>query len=1236
MENGPMRSEINYRTPYGGSMTKLRLATFAVLVAILAIGLSFSPLLSAQTLSSTAALSGTVSDPAGARVAKATVKLTNPEKGITRVTKADSAGEYSFALLPVGTYSIEASAPGFKTTRQDGIVLNVGDSLVENIGLTIGASEEVTVTTTGPLLQTEDANVGTEIASKQIEELPLNFRNVIGLVMLNSSVNNQTQQQILNAGGGEDTADQDMSFLSFGGGLFGTTAWLLDGGWNVASGWGGTVYVPAVDDTAEVKVTNNSFSAEYGWSTGNVVNMITKSGTSDFHFVIDEFLRNPKLDANTYFNKLNGKPWTGDHRNQFGVAGGGPLYIPGLYKQHDKTFFFANFEGLRLNGSGAFSGYNMPTSSQEGGDFSATLGGVSLGTDCAGNPVYAGEIFNPYSTTLYTTGPCAGHYGRSPYPGNKIPSSGVGAIDSLAKTFATGNYWPAPNQTGKATNFYQTATQATTSNEIGIRIDHNFNSSSRIYGRYSNKHEAKAGMPAYYGASDVAGPEDTNPDNRYSIALGGSHVFTPTFVVSGTVSYNRWTEGNNVQSAGFQPSTLGLPGILDSYSPQFPEVQFSSGNYAALGPQGGFGKDLTANNVGTAALDVNKTHGAHSLSFGYMGIVTQLYGGRAAPTVFNFSNAMTSGPWADAATPGTGDAFASFMAGAGAGGANNAGSTGFNALPATEYYLHGAYIQDDWKTTRKLTLNLGFRYEMQTPFTERHNWQAAFDFHALNPISVTAGVPVYGELVYSNPGHRNLYNFNWDDVAPRVGFAYAITPKLVARGGFGLYYARNFLPYGGIPSPGFSSTTAWTSSVNGYTVTQPLAQAFSGGLTPITGNSLAGLTQVGQGLSEINDVRIDPRIKQFMFGFQYSLTANNLLDVNYVGNRGTHIALGGMNYGQLNPSYLSMGSTALNASVTDPFTPALQNLGLAGMSCESSKGNLPKAQMLEPYPEFCGGATAQQEPVGFSNYNSLQATFTHRVTLGLIFMASYTYAKFIDDAGDALGWSNISGGGASIRNYYDLKADKSVDGTDIPQSLALNYVYELPVGKGKKFGGGMNNIADTVVGGWQISGITHVQAGFPLSISNANGNSASLWGGNQHANLTGAGFKTGTCGDGTPVGTKFCFLNGQPANKGGAFEQAPGLPLGAASAAQIAAAFGNAPRYFSNLRAPGFVDEDLGIQKWFNIPEKFRLQLVAQMFNAFNHVNFTSPDVGIGDSTMGLSSGTMGARQVQLSLKLVR
>jgi hypothetical protein len=1184
----------------------------------MALGLTIFPALHAQTLSSTAALSGTVSDPSGARVQKAIVKLTNPQQGISRISTASAAGEFSFALLPAGNYTLEASASGFKVTRQTGIVLNAGDSLTENIQLTIGTSEQVTVSESAAQLQTEDANVGTEIASKQVEELPLNFRNVLGLVMLNSSVNNQTQQQLLAAGGAEDTADQDLSFLSFGGGFFGTTAFLLDGGWNVAGGWGGTIYVPAVDTTQEFKVTTNSFSAEYGWSTGNVVNMITRSGTSDVHFTLSEYLRNNDLDANTYFRNLSHLPVTPDHRNQFAAAGGGPVYIPGIYKQRDKTFFFVNYEGLRLNNAGTFSD-NVPTTQQEGGDFSAQLGAQlsgAAGTDCLGRPVYAGAIYNPYTTRTITGGPCGAgsHTIRDAYPGNKIPSSGVGAIDALAAKFVAGNYWPGQKNPNGQFNYNVSGSQATESNEYGIRIDHHFSPNTSMYGRWSRKWETKAGSPAYYGASDVAGPEVYNPDNRYSIATGGSHIFSPTFVMNGAVEFNRWTEGNDTQSFGFKSSTLGLPGIIDTYSPQFPQIGFPQPGYAPLGATTGFGQASFANNAGSASIDLNKIHKAHSLSFGYMGAVIDIYGGRIAPTQFNFTPAMTSGPDPNNATT-AGDAFASFIAGAGTG-----GSTGFNAFPASSYYLHGGYVQDNWKVVPKLTLNLGFRYEVQTPIKARRNDQAFFDFHALNPISSTAGIPVYGEIVYATPGSRNLYNFNWDDVAPRIGFAYNVAPKLVLRGGFGLYYSRNF--FGNGPNPGYSQSTTWTPTVNGITVVQPLAQAFSTGVLPVTGNALHGLTNVGQGGGGVDPYHPDPRIKQFMFGFQYAITPNDLLDVNYVGNRGTRIIMEGMNYGQLNPQYLSMG-TALNTQVANPFAAAMNALNLPTSSCGLSSPTVSQAQLLEPYPEFCGGASASQETVGFSNYNSLQATFTHRVSWGLIFMASYTYAKFLDDTDGAEQWANISSGGASIRNYYDLKADKSVDGTDIPQSLALNYVYELPVGKGKKFGSNMNGVEDAIVGGWQVSGITHVQAGFPLSI-NANNNSASLWGGNQHANLTGASFKTGTCGAGTSnpisVGTKYCFFN--PA----AFSQAP------------AYTFGSAPRYFSNLRAHGYVDEDLGIQKWFNITEKFRMQFTAQMFNAFNHANFDSPDINLSDglSTMGEANNTQGPRQIQLSLKIVR
>jgi hypothetical protein len=1152
------------------------------------------------------------------------VKLTNPENGISRQTTTGPVAEFSFALLPEGTYTLEVSAPGFKTTKQSGIALTVGDTLSLEIKLTIGRTDQITVYAAAPLLQARDSNVSNDLSSKQVEELPLNYKNVLGFVELESSVNDQNMKQILASGGGEDTADQDLTFLNFGGGYFGTNLFLLNGGYDVEQGWGGILFVPAVDTVAEMKVTSYTFSAQYGWSTGNAVTMVTKSGTSDFHVVLDEYVRNQKMDANLFFNNLHGIPKTPDHRNQFGVAGGGPLYIPRIYEQRNKTFFFANYWGLRLNNAGNLS-VQTPTSAQEGGNFSASLTTTVLGTDCLGRPIYAGAIYNPY-TARQPGGACGTQYVRDPYPGNIVPTTGVGAIGALANKLATGNYWPAPKNPGGGYNFNAAASQSTSSNEWGVRVDHNFTDNTRIYGQFSNKHEGKAGEANFYG-NDIAGPGLYDPNPRMFAVLGGSHIFSPTFVLSGTLFFSRYVGGNIVEGYGFHPSALGLPAILDSWTPQFPQIAVGSGTfggtyYAPLGATQGAGEAAFPHVNVSLSLDFNKVVKAHSLSFGYMGVEQTYNGGRIAPTTFNFSPSMTAGPDPLNPTKGTGDALASLMAGAGAPGVGAAGSTGLNVFPALLYYLHAGYIQDDWKVNKKLTLNVGLRYEVQPGLTARRNDQAYFDFQALNPISAAAGLPVLGEVVYNTPGNRGLWNTNWHDFGPRVGFAYAAMPKLVLRGGFGMYYARNY-ENGNGPNPGYSTQTSRTSSADGITVTQPLAQAFSGGLNQITGNALKGLTNVGQsagaGGTPVNHFRLEPLTKRYTFGFQYAMTSNDMLDVNYVGSRGTHIDISATDYGQLDPKYLSMQSALSSPASPNPFASALSSLGLPAMNCPWTV-----AQSLMPYPEFCGAVQGEMEPLGFNTYNALQAKFTHRFSKGLIFTASYTYSKFLSDVGGAHEWGSVNAdtGGATVRNYYDLKADKSVDGDDIPHSLVLNYVYELPFGRGKKFGSGMNRVTDAIAGGWQVSGITTAQSGFPMSIAPPGGSSATLYGGNQHVNLTGASLKSGTCGAGTPtnpfipVGTQYCFFN--PA----AFAQAQ------------AYTFGNGPRYYSNLRAPGYVNEDLGLSKWFSLGERFRLQFSLAMFNAFNNVNFTIPDATVGDLTMGESSGTMGARQMQVSLKL--
>ena len=584
-------------------------------------------------------------------------------------------------------------------------------------------------------------------------------------------MNTQGYRQLLASGGSEDTADQDYSFLNFGGGYFGTNLFLLEGGYDVAQGWGGSQYVPAPEDTDQVKVTSYEFSAEYGFSTGNAISITTKAGTSNYHFLADEYLRNQDLDANLYFNKLAGVPRVDDHRNQFGIAGGGPLYIPGIYKQRDKTFFFANYEGLRLNGGLTFGG-NVPTTAELGGDFSSELTTTQVGTDALCRPIYQGAIYNPY-TSRSVTATCATANNtvgqtveiRDPYSGNIIPTTGVGAIDALANKFATGNYWPAPKNPGGGYNFNTVTSAPTSSNEWGIRIDENINANNKIYGQFSNKHEGKVQTGAFYG-NDIAGPYVDDPNNRMFGVLGYSHVFTPTLVLSTDLFFTRFAAGNIVQGYPFKPSSLGLAGrsrLVDAAV----SADFSLETpLAARDPMLPWERRKTPAKPRSPRImrslnaDLNKSFKAHSISVGYLGIWQTTDGGRLTPTVLNFSVAMTAGP--DPSNPATatnGDGLASFLAGAGNSGVGSAGSTGYTAFAATTNYLHGMYVQDDWKANRKLTLNLGFRYEIQMPATARHNQQAYFDFHALNPISAATGIPVYwGNRLQQSGEPRPLSN----------------------------------------------------------------------------------------------------------------------------------------------------------------------------------------------------------------------------------------------------------------------------------------------------------------------------------------------------------------------------------------------------------------------------------------------------------------------------------------------
>ena len=1150
-------------------------------LAVLFIAYCSSPLLG-QGLASTASVSGFIADAQGARIAGATVTFVSPERGVTRTFKTDTSGTYSFSLLPPAVYNLKVEAPGFKTYKQNGIVLEVGQVADLNAVLPVGSVDQtIQVSGDTPLLKTENANIGSEISGTQMVEMPLNFRSAVSLLFLDASTRYNSQGL---GGAAVDTADQDISIMNFGGQFFGTTGFLLDGTWNSAPAWTGVIYTPSVDVVQEFKIQTNSFSAQYGMSDGNVVNVITKSGTNKFHGDIYEFLRNNAFDANYYFNNFSGKPRTPTHMNQFGVTGGGPLYIPGIYRQREKTFFFAAYEGLRLGGASNTT-TQVPTTAFKNGDLSSLLG-AQIGIDALGRPILQGQIYNPFSTRQITVG------GQTQFIRDPIPNNNLAPLmDPVAKN--TVAFFPNPTNTNAANNYFASASAPTVTNEMNIRIDHNLSETKRLYGRFSKKWEYKVNAEPLFGASNPAGPGQINPDNRYSVVFGYNQVFSPTLTASFTAGLNRWVEGNVSQGYPFKPSSLGLPGTLDGISPIFPRI--SIGGYATLGNST---QMSTANNEGGFNADFTKARGTHLLSFGYMFLVSQLNGGTVPQTNFSFTSAFTSGPNPQSAAD-AGNAFGSFLLGAG-----SSGSTATSLLPANGKIYNGVYLQDDWKATSRLTLNVGLRYDIQLAPTEKHNWMAYFERNQVNPISSQAkGGPYNGQIVFNGPGNKYLYNHSYTNFSPRFGFSDQILEKFNVRGGFAIFFPTQYL--GNPPTTGFSQTTTFVSSLNGgLNPSSTLSNPFPSGILPPVGNSLGGLTNIGQPVSTLFHERPSSYVEQWMLGVQYSPTPRDLLEASYVGNHGLKMVLSSLNQNQLPPAFLAMGNAALTAPVANPF------YGLsaaAGSACGLANPTVPAFQLLLPMPQFCDSVLNTKANVGFSNYNALNLRYTHRVTDGLTVLATYTYAKFLDDTVGGSAFELIYPG--VVRNTFDLAAEKSVDSGDIPHAAVFSYIYSLPFGRGKKFGSSFSKPVDAFLGGWQISGISSFKMGIPIAI-NGNLNAGSVFGGGQHANVIGNPNQIAQRGVTSWFNTS-------------------------AFAAAAPGTFGNAPRYFSNLRAPGYDDTDLSVSKWFDTKDVIRTQFRVEAFNVFNHSNLGPPtNVTLGTSNFGTIVAADIARQIQLALKI--
>ena len=596
--------------------------------------------------------------------------------------------------------------------------------------------------------------------------------------------------------------------------------------------------------------------------------------------------------------------------------------------------------------------------------------------------------------------------------------------------------------------------------------------------------------------------------------------------------------------------------------------------------------------VGSLSADLTKSATKHDFSFGFMGAVMQDNGKNIPDTQFNFDHNFTAGPRPQRNLSGNRLRLCLASARHGLRRLN-----GQQLQSGGREALLGIYGQDTWKAAKNLTVNLGLRYELQNPPTERENRQAYFDYNAVNPISSAVGIAFPGELVYNGGGNRRgLYGESHSNVAPRIGFTDQITRKLVARGGYGVFFSPQY--FGGGYNPGFSQSTPYVASVDGgITPYTTLSNPFPNGLIPAVGRSLGGMQDVGYSTTGIPTSRHSPYVQQYSLGIEYAFTTDDVVTASFVGNRGTHLLLGGFNHSEVNPSLVT-AQNDLTQLVTNPFYGSIQSSG-----CGLNQPTVPKGQLLQPFPQYCG-VNEPDAPMGDSLYNALLVDYNHRFHGGLNVLVSYTYSKFLDDVLGTNNWAYV--GNQGVRNYYDLKAERSVDGSDIPNSLVANYIYQLPIGRKGKFATHVNKATDAVIGGWQLAGITSIKSGIPLGFGG--GGNTNMWGGNQRPNLIG-----------NP------HLANRSINEW--FNTA-------AFAAPAPYTFGNIPNFLSSVRAPGYNRWDASLQKSWNLSDKARLQGRAEFFNLPNHPSFYAPDTGITDGAFGTIRAAFGARDIQFAMKL--
>ena len=1011
-------------------MTGTRIALFLIVTA-LARGQEFR-----------ATLTGRVTDPVAAPVAGAVVALLNVDTNERLQHKTDGQGNYSFALIRPGNYELRAEHSGFKTMVRRGVILQVNQAATVDLSLTLGTvTETVTVTDEAPLLETASADRGGTIDQQFIKDMPLNGRNPFMLSMLVAGVNYNGSLAYMRPFDNGAIAD-----FGINGGANRSNEFLMDGVPNNAQAGGNNIaYVPPVDSVQEFKIQTNSYDAQYGKTSGGIVNVVLKSGTNRWHGAAYEFARRNAWDANSFQNNARGAPKEGHFQDQYGLQMDGPLI-------KNRTFFLVNYEGYREASPQPLI-LSVPALEMRNGDFSKLV-------DARNRPITIHD-----ASTGFVNPSFSNRWDRLPYPGNLIPPSRINPISQKIVDF-----FPRPNTTTPSTNYSQSnyfisgAETAARDNFYNFvaKFDQNISEKHRMFFRHASNDRTET--RSTNGILNSPGQDGQMPLKRINDAYVIDWVTTlsPSLLFNIRSSFSRYVEGSRGDAnAGFDLTTLGFPKKLVDQMPYgafFGRYTFA--NYMSLGR-------YPSNNI-TNTFTVHPTmtyiKGSRTIKFGVdmrrTQYSTQTYGN---VFVLGATNTFTQRDFlrADATS---GNSIASWLLGT-----PSSGSINYNVFPIFSFPYIAPWVQSDWKISRKLTVNAGLRQDYNIPPSERFDrLNRGFDTAAKSPLNAMIDrerfpdfPEIRGGLAFAGVGStpRRAADLDWRTFQPRVGFAWSWTSKTVLRGGWGRFHSNPNNDY--LQTTGFSLTTplVFSTDESRSPVNNKINDPFPTGVLTPYGSDLGPLTYVGRGLSFVNSKFRIPAVNSFSIGLQHLLFKGAKLEVTYSGSRAQNLQNSKLyneaEFGFRDQcSFLNGGNPAFcDQQLPNPFR------GLAPLEGTTwyESVNLSRAQMLRPYPQF-GALTELMRNEGGSWYNSVQTSLTIRNKWTNL-LANYTFSKNVERNG-----------------FLDPLRDvmqQGLAGFDKPQRLVISAVTPIPLGRGT------SGWRARLLKGWETSTIYSLQSGRP-------------------------------------------------------------------------------------------------------------------------------------------------------------